>query len=55
LVPSGVIGLRVVPENRRPAAVALVSETFDVNPIVSRIRLDVLYPQNKGPVLDVIE
>jgi hypothetical protein len=41
---QGMLGLPVLPNDRREQAVRLVAETFNVNPIVARIRLDVLYP-----------
>lgn len=44
LVSKGILGVRTLPDDRRERAVRLVAETFDVNPIVARIRLDALYP-----------
>lgn len=43
-VSQGVLGIPVLPDDRRERAVRLVAEAFDVNPIVARIRLDALYP-----------
>jgi hypothetical protein len=44
LVFQGVLGLRTLPADRRESAARLVAETFNVNPIVARIRLDAIYP-----------
>jgi hypothetical protein len=44
LIAQGMIGLRALPADRRAGAIRLLAETFDVNPIVARIRLDGLYP-----------
>jgi hypothetical protein len=41
---SGILGSQYLDESARPAAVALLSEVFNVNQVVARIRLDVLYP-----------
>jgi len=41
---GGTFGCRTLPEGRREEAVRLLAETFDVNPIVARIRLEALYP-----------
>jgi len=43
-VSQGMLGLPTLPMNRREPAIRLLSETFDVNPIVARIRLDALHP-----------
>lgn len=43
LVTQGKLGALVVPPQRREEAVRLLAETFDVNPIVARIRLDGLF------------
>jgi len=44
LVPSGSLGAMRLDEANRSAAISEVSETFDVNPIVARIRISELYP-----------
>lgn len=44
LVFQGVLGLPTLSSDRGEHAVRLIAETFDVNPIVARIRLDALYP-----------
>jgi hypothetical protein len=44
LVPSGSLGAMRFDEANRDAAVREVSETFDVNPVVARIRINELYP-----------
>jgi len=48
LVSSGFLGAPTLVNDRRENAVRLVAEIFDVNPIVARIRLDVLYPAANG-------
>lgn len=44
LVAQGLLGLQTLPDDRRERTIRLVAETFNVNPIVARIRLDALYP-----------
>jgi hypothetical protein len=44
----GSLGTLVLPKSRRAAAVNLVSETFDVNPIVAKLRLARLCPEQGG-------
>lgn len=49
LVSDGGLGLaRRLPTGDRERAATLVSEVFDVNPGVARIRLEELYPANRG-------
>src|SRR5207249_10436377 len=43
----GVLGRPVLPNARRQQAVALVADVFDVNPIVARIRLGEVYPEQE--------
>jgi len=40
----GLLGARVLPAANREAAMRLIAETFDVNPIVAKYRLEALYP-----------
>ncbi|MBI4095184.1 MAG: ImmA/IrrE family metallo-endopeptidase [Candidatus Liptonbacteria bacterium] len=40
----GLLGMKVLPARRREAAAIRVSEVFDVNPVVARIRLEQLFP-----------
>lgn len=40
----GMLGTAVLPSSNREEAIRLITETFDVNPIVARIRLEALYP-----------
>lgn len=40
----GVLGTTVLPSDRREPAVRLLADTFNVNPIVARLRLDGLFP-----------
>ena len=44
LMSRGVIGTPILPAQQRKSAVRLLSSTFDVNPVVARLRLDVLLP-----------
>ena len=44
LTPQGVLGTPVLPANRRQAAIRLLADTFEVNPVVSKLRLEVLFP-----------
>lgn len=44
LEPSGSLGSRVLGSARREEGVKLLSETFDVNPVVARIRLEEVFP-----------
>lgn len=48
LVAPGRLSRRLVmPRESRDVAVRLLSETFDVNPVAARIRLDALYPASQ--------
>jgi len=47
LAPRGTLGQRILLGDRRENAVRLLSETFDVNPVVARIRLANVYPQGR--------
>ena len=44
LEPRGVIGPPILPAHQRKSAIRLLADTFDVNPVVARLRLDVLLP-----------
>ena len=44
LVPSGCLGTMTLDRTQRSEAITGVSDTFDVNPVVARIRIDELYP-----------
>ncbi len=46
LVANGALGLRLLEQRRREEATALLAATFDVNPVVARIRLAALYPED---------
>ncbi len=48
LVPSGMLGVEVLDENRREEAVRALADIFDVNPVVARIRTSELYPTETG-------
>ena len=43
-VEAGMLGQRVLPPQKREQAVRALSETFDVNPAVARLRLGDLFP-----------
>lgn len=43
LEPVGGLGLTRLPDGKRPAAISALSEVFDVNPVVVKIRLDGLF------------
>ncbi|MCY4398363.1 MAG: hypothetical protein OXE96_03330 [Gemmatimonadetes bacterium] len=46
---QGLLGTRVLPTTQREPASRLLSEVFDVNPAVARIRLSGLFPSdNQG-------
>jgi hypothetical protein len=44
IVHQGLLGLPVLPNDRRESAVRLIADTFHVNPVVARIRLEALFP-----------
>ena len=44
LTPQGVLGTPILPANGRQAAIRLLADTFDVNPVVARLRLEALFP-----------
>ena len=44
LVREGTLGAASLPDGSRHAATALLSEVFDVNPAVAKIRIGTLYP-----------
>jgi len=48
LISNGSLGAIILEDQRRDNAVRAVSEVFDVNPIVARIRVDELYPTGTG-------
>lgn len=41
---EGIFEIPSLPRDRRAASITLLAETFDVNPVVARIRLETLYP-----------
>jgi len=41
---QGLLGLSSLPSNYRESAARLLTATFDVNPVVARLRLDALFP-----------
>ena len=51
LSPTGSLGLTTLCPERREEAHRAVSETFDVNPVVARIRLQEMYPVDQQPSL----
>jgi hypothetical protein len=48
LAPAGLLALEVLAENRREEAVRALAEIFDVNPVVTRIRIAEMYPAQTG-------
>ena len=44
LTPRGVFATPTLPANRRDAAIRLLADAFDVNPVVAKLRLEVLFP-----------
>ena len=44
LTPRGILGTPVLPGHRRQAAILLLADTFDVNPVVAKLRLEALFP-----------
>jgi hypothetical protein len=48
LVASGSLGAMILEDQRRDNAVRTVSDVFEVDPIVARIRIDELYPAATG-------
>jgi hypothetical protein len=48
LVPSGMLGVEIMDQNRREEAVRALADIFDVNPVVARIRTNELYPAETG-------
>lgn len=48
LSPAGLLGVEVLEENRRETAARALAEIFDVNPAVTRIRINELFPPQAG-------
>src|ERR1700677_236289 len=48
LSPAGLLGVEVLDESRREAAVRAIAEIFHVNPAVTRIRINELFPPEAG-------
>lgn len=44
LIPVGLMGREVLDESKRPVAIDKLSEIFNVNPVVVKLRLSELYP-----------
>jgi hypothetical protein len=51
LINSGVLGTPTFDRRHQESAVQLLAETFEVNPIVARIRLDSLFPASQDQQL----
>lgn len=45
LEPAGLLGRKLLNSGRRGEAMKLVADTFEVNPVVARIRLQEIYPE----------
>ncbi len=50
-VPCGLLGIGRLDDSHRDEAVRTLAETFNVNPVVARYRLNELYPVNSGAQL----
>jgi hypothetical protein len=48
LSPAGLLGVEILAENRREASVRALADIFDVNPAVTRIRINELFPPETG-------
>ena len=48
LVPSGMLGVEILDENRREEAIRTLADIFHVNPVVARIRTNGLYAAETG-------
>jgi len=51
LEPRGLLGLPSLADKMRRAAESALSDTFDVNPVVARIRLGEIFPAEDQPTL----
>jgi hypothetical protein len=51
LVARGGLGLACLPIERRERATRVLADTFDVNPVVARLRLESLYPASANQQL----
>jgi hypothetical protein len=48
LVACGSLGLKVFDHSRSDEAIRLLVDTFDVNPVVAKLRLGQMYPKSEG-------
>jgi hypothetical protein len=48
LAPAGLLGVEVLDEKRREESVRSLTDIFDVNPVVARIRINELFPAQTG-------
>lgn len=48
LSPAGLLGVEILAENRREDSVRALADIFDVNPAVTRIRINELFPPETG-------
>lgn len=48
LISAGLLGTSVLDEPRREEAARSLAETFDVNPVVTRIRISEMFPPQSG-------
>lgn len=51
LVKKGIMGNQILDRNCKEDAVRMLSQTFDVNPIVAKIRLETLFPERQDSQL----
>lgn len=45
---SGMLQMPLLPDRSRGAAISIVAETFDVNPAAARVRIGVMFPQQRN-------
>lgn len=53
LTPQGFLGTPILPANERQAAIRLLADTFDVNPVVAKLRLETLFPETAQEQLTI--
>ena len=51
LLATGSFGIPVLKTQERGRAIRLIADTFDVNPVVARIRVSQLFPESQGQQL----
>jgi hypothetical protein len=51
VVASGSLGLRTFDQARLEEATRMLADLFDVNPVVARIRINQIFPDQSGQLL----